>query len=125
MRSILLVEDEDDNRELTSLSLRRKGYTVEPAASVAEAVAALERMQPDVMIIDLGLPDGHGADVVERAQQLGFTPPPLLIALTGHSQADVPGAARVESFDHHLVKPTSVATLCKLIEAHAPGSSQG
>ena len=82
---ILLVEDhEDTNKSLTKL-LRRRGYYVQSAVSVQSALDAADNEQFDVLISDLGLPDGSGIDLMER---LGPNRPLFGIALTGFGMED-------------------------------------
>ena len=71
-KRILLVEDhEDTNRSLTSL-LRRRGYHVESADNLESAIELSAKEEFDVLISDLGLPDGSGIDLM---QELEFCPP--------------------------------------------------
>ena len=122
---ILLVEDhEDTNRSLTKL-LRRRGYEVESANSVQSALDFATSERFDVLVSDIGLPDGSGLDLM-RALDSGR--PSLSIALTGFGmEEDIQSTQRV-GFAHHLVKPVDLNKLDSLIqdaaEAGAIGSAQ-
>jgi DNA-binding response OmpR family regulator len=59
-RLVLLVEDDSTTRELYGAALKEAGFCVEEAPTIASAIAALERMQPDVIVLDRALPDGDG-----------------------------------------------------------------
>jgi HAMP domain-containing protein/signal transduction histidine kinase/CheY-like chemotaxis protein len=110
---ILLVEDhEDTNKSLTKL-LRRRGYHVQSAASVHSALDLAAREEFDVLISDLGLPDGSGIDVM---QQLSPDRPLFGIALTGFGMEEDILKSREAGFKHHLVKPIDLTKLDQLIQ---------
>jgi len=110
---VLLVEDhEDTNRSLTQL-LRRRGYHVQPANSVESALKAAADERFDVLISDIGLPDGSGIDLME---QLRRDHPLFGIALTGFGMEDDLRRSRAVGFQHHLVKPVDLNRLDALIQ---------
>jgi CheY-like chemotaxis protein len=112
---ILLVEDhEDTNRSLTSL-LRRRGYHVQSALTFQSALELSAEQKFDVLISDLGLPDGNGIDLI---QKLG-SKPPLGIALTGFGMEQDIRKSREAGFQHHLVKPIDLNKLDSLIQEGA------
>src|SRR6185295_13263170 len=99
---ILLVEDHaDTNKSLTNL-LRRRGYHVQSAVSLQSALDLSATEVLDVLISDLGLPDGDGLELMEK---LGPKRPPFGIALTGFGMEDDIRKTREAGFQHHLVKP--------------------
>lgn len=104
---ILLVEDHDGTRLSLRRLLERRGYQVAAANSVSAARELLKRDHFDLLISDLGLPDGNGCDLMAglRGQSIKG------IALSGYGmESDV--AQSVEAgFSHHLVKPVDVAAL--------------
>ncbi len=105
---ILLVEDhEDTNRSLTNL-LRRRGYHVESARDVKSARDLSEKKEFDVLISDLGLPDGSGIDLMRT---LRSERPVLGIALTGFGMEDDIRKSHEAGFKHHLVKPIDLNML--------------
>jgi HAMP domain-containing protein/signal transduction histidine kinase/ActR/RegA family two-component response regulator len=120
---ILLVEDhEDTNRSLTSL-LRRRGYHVQSALTFQSALELSATEQFDVLISDLGLPDGSGIDLIQRLA----SKPPLGIALTGFGMEQDVRRSREVGFQHHLVKPIDLNKLDALIQESAaavPGLPQ-
>jgi DNA-binding NtrC family response regulator len=69
--AVLAVDDEPDLRALMERILTRRGYAVTTAGGVADALASLERMaaQPAVLITDISMPDGRGADLAEQVRQ--------------------------------------------------------
>ena len=97
---ILLVEDhEDTNRSLTSL-LRRRGYHVQSALTFQSALELSAKEKFDVLISDLGLPDGSGIDLIQKLA----SKPPLRIALTGFGMEQDIRKSREVGFQHHLGK---------------------
>jgi HAMP domain-containing protein/signal transduction histidine kinase len=112
---ILLVEDhEDTNRSLTNL-LRRRGYHVQSALSFQSALDLSANEQFDVLISDLGLPDGSGIDLIQKLA----SKPPLGIALTGFGMEQDIRRSREVGFQHHLVKPIDLNKLDLLIQQGA------
>jgi signal transduction histidine kinase len=111
---VLLVEDhEDTNRALTNL-LRRRGYYVQPAECVRSALHLAAREQFDVLISDIGLPDGSGVDLMQTLQS--ERPRLLGIALSGFAMEDDIRRSYEAGFRHHLVKPVDVKELDSLIQ---------
>jgi len=116
---ILLVEDhEDTNRSLTSL-LRRRGYHVRSALTFQSAVELSAKEKFDVLISDLGLPDGNGIDLIQKLA----SKPPLGIALTGFGMEQDIRKSREVGFHHHLVKPIDLNKLDSLIQEGAASLS--
>src|SRR4051794_28943154 len=112
---ILLVEDhEDTNRSLTSL-LRRRGYQVKSALTFQSALELSAKEEFDVLISDLGLPDGSGIDLIQKLA----SKPPLGIALTGFGMEQDIRRSREAGFHHHLVKPIDLNKLDSLIQEGA------
>jgi CheY-like chemotaxis protein len=113
---ILLVEDhEDTNRSLTNL-LRRRGYHVQSAGNLRSALDLSAKEEFDVLISDLGLPDGSGIDLM---QTMHSERPLLGIALTGFGMEDDIRKSRDAGFKHHLVKPIDLNKLDSLIQEGA------
>lgn len=114
---VLLVEDhEDTNRSLTQL-LRRRGYQVYPAHSVQSALTAAARERFDVLVSDIGLPDGSGIEVMEK---LRAEYPIFGIALTGFGMEDDLRKSQEVGFHHHLVKPVDLNRLDALLQQAEP-----
>jgi signal transduction histidine kinase/ActR/RegA family two-component response regulator len=118
---ILLVEDhEDTNRSLTSL-LRRRGYQVQSALTFQSALELSAKEKFDVLISDLGLPDGSGIDLIQKLA----SKPLLGIALTGFGMEQDIRRSRDVGFHHHLVKPIDLNKLDSLIQEGAASLSSG
>jgi PAS domain S-box-containing protein len=118
-RNILIVEDNDDARESLKLLLESLGHQVIEAGDGQRGLTLAVRYQPEVVLIDLGLP---GLDGYELARVLRSTPEgknAALIAVTGYGQQGDRRRSREMGFDAHLVKPVSQRLLSSLISAVA------
>jgi CheY-like chemotaxis protein/anti-sigma regulatory factor (Ser/Thr protein kinase) len=110
---ILLVEDhEDTNRSLTQL-LQRRGYQVLSACTVANAIEVAAAQDFDVLVSDIGLPDGSGVDLI---QQLRLERPIFGIALTGFGMEEDIRRSHQGGFEYHLIKPVDLNRLDTLIQ---------
>lgn len=110
--NILLVEDQDDARRGLTMILKKSGHHVRAAASVAEAMALATDFPFDVLISDIGLPDGDGYDICQRLKSTRHF---YAIALTGLGMEEDIARARTAGFDEHLTKPVQFARLESLI----------
>ncbi|HET8875653.1 MAG TPA: ATP-binding protein [Casimicrobiaceae bacterium] len=115
-RNILLVEDNDDARDMLRQVLAMQGHAVFEAAFGEDAIALAGQTRPDLAIVDIGLPDIDGYEVARRLK--AQSPRRIaLIALTGYGQPDDVRRAQAAGFDVHLVKPISVERLDSAIAA--------
>jgi CheY-like chemotaxis protein len=112
--SILIVEDNDDAREALRMLLELDGHTVEAAAEGAHALEIVRAKDPDVALVDIGLPGIDGYEVARRIRA-GQGPRPLLIALTGYGQPEDKRRATEAGFDSLLVKPVDPTALSELL----------
>lgn len=92
------------------------GYAVLTAGSVAEAVAAAAATPPDVMLLDLSLPDGSGLDVV-AALAAAARLPRAIVALTGHDDDDVRARCLAAGCRAVLVKPVPARELLATVQS--------
>jgi CheY-like chemotaxis protein len=117
-KTILVVEDHQDTLRVLSRVLRRKGFDVITAGSVADAVKQFTAYPADLIICDIGLPDGTGWEMMEKIRPLG---PVRAIAVSGYGMGfDVKKSSEV-GFVAHLTKPVDFLKLEKLIvETLAP-----
>ncbi|MFW5878193.1 MAG: ATP-binding protein [Myxococcota bacterium] len=113
---VLLVEDDEDNRHMLGLLLRRAGLKVRAAATGEEALEALKEVRPDVCLVDIGLPGIDGYQVGEQARRI-LGKEALLVALTGYGHSEAKRRTREAGFDVHMTKPVDVPKLRALIAA--------
>jgi two-component system KDP operon response regulator KdpE len=105
---VLLVEDDRELRALLRNSLALEGFRVRAAASLADAEALLEHDPPDVVVLDLGLPDGDGSDLVRRVRRASAMP--ILVVSARHVEAQKVALLDAGA-DDYLTKPFGVAEL--------------
>jgi DNA-binding response OmpR family regulator len=122
---LLIVEDEARIAELVRNGLIRAGFTVDTAGSAADANAALELGSYDAAILDLGLPDGDGLDVLAGARRRGQSIPFLL--LTARDTVDDRVLGLNAGADDYLVKPFAMDELVARTKAllRRPGLALG
>jgi signal transduction histidine kinase len=106
-RRVLLVDDNRDSREMYGLVLEADGHEVFQAGDGTDALKLFRREQPDVAIIDIGLPGMDGYEIARRFRAEPNGRAVTLIALTGYGQPEDRERSRAAGFDRHLVKPTS------------------
>jgi excisionase family DNA binding protein len=111
--NILLVEDHADTLNMMGLLLRREGHTIATAASVAEALRAIEAGGIDLLVSDIGLPDGSGLDLIRQVRALRPSLP--AIALTGFGMEQDVRDCEQAGFDAHLTKPIDLEELKRRI----------
>jgi two-component system CheB/CheR fusion protein len=109
-RRVVVVEDQDDSREMLCVLLQSMGHVVMDECDGARAIAAIEREHPDIALIDIGLPVMSGYEVARRLRQNPLLDDVILVALTGYGRDSDIEAAKAAGFDAHLTKPA---------EAHA------
>ena len=113
--SVQLIDDEDDIRETTAMLLRSWGHQVDEEADPCVGIETVIREQPEVVIVDLGMPQMDGFEVA-RAIRARCSHAPTLIAVTGYGSDKDRQATREAGFDRHLVKPVDPALLRRVLE---------
>jgi signal transduction histidine kinase/CheY-like chemotaxis protein len=115
-RRILVVDDNQDAGDSLEMLLRNLGHDVRTAHDGLEAVDEAAAFQPDVVLLDIGLPKLNGYDVARRIRDQRGTDV-VLIAVTGWGQAEDRRLSREAGFDHHLTKPINLDALQQLLTA--------
>jgi signal transduction histidine kinase len=108
---ILVVDDNIDSAEIVSALLQFAGHEVHMAHDGAGAIEAALRLKPDVVFLDIGLPDMSGVDVAAAMRGHPELAKTVLIALTGYGQDKDRMGAMAAGFNHHLTKPVNMETL--------------
>jgi CheY-like chemotaxis protein len=112
-RSILVVEDNADARDALCVLLELEGYVVEAAEEGHQAIEITRAKDPDIALVDIGLPGIDGYEVARRVRAQGRRP--VLIALTGYGQPEDRRRATEAGFDEVLVKPVDPNALTALL----------
>jgi CheY-like chemotaxis protein len=113
-RFILIVEDNADARDALRMLLELDGHRVETAGEGLAALEIARAKDPDIALIDIGLPGIDGYEVARRIRASG-SPRPLLIALTGYGQPEDRKRATEAGFNSLLVKPVDPSALTDLL----------
>lgn len=102
---VLVVDDYEDTRFLYSEYLAFAGFRTSTAGNGAEALAKARAEHPDVIAMDLSMPDMDGWEATRRLKADAATRDICIIALTGHAEAACRASAREVGCDHFLAKP--------------------
>jgi CheY-like chemotaxis protein len=113
---VLIVEDSPDAATSLRELIEMWGHEVRWAATGAAAMAAAQEFRPQIVLLDLGLPDLSGDEVLRRIRAGGDLARTVFVALTGRSGADIERQARDAGFARHLVKPPDLELLQRLLE---------
>ena len=122
---VVLIEDNADSREALSDLLELRGFDCHAECDGAAGLALIERIGPDVAIVDLGLPTLDGFEIARRVRANAALADIYLIALTGYGQAADREAALRAGFDEHLVKPVDSTELMQLLVTNRPRDGAG
>lgn len=113
-RRVLVVDDNQDAADSLATLLDVLGYSVRIAYDGPDAIEAADEFQPEVALLDIGLPRLSGYDIARHVREKRGDEV-LLVAITGWGQEDDRRKAREAGFDHHFTKPADFDVLIKLI----------
>jgi len=113
---ILVVEDNGDNAELLVYILKEKGHTVRSVATADDALSACAGAEFDLLILDIGLPECDGWELLQRVREHRGV---RAIALSGYDDALNVDRSRAAGFSAYLTKPVDAETLTRAVEACA------
>jgi PAS domain S-box-containing protein len=114
-RRILIVDDSEDGAESLAMVLQLGGYETFKAHDGIEALEAAERLRPDAVLLDIGLPRLNGYEACRRIRKEPWGKNLLLVALTGWGQDEDRRRSREAGFDAHMVKPVDYDALMELL----------
>lgn len=123
-RRVLVIEDDEDTREMLRLLLQMEGHEVEEAADGRAGVQAALRHRPEVALIDVGLPELDGYEVA-REIRARTGDEMFLVALTGYGSESDRRRAMHAGFDHHMRKPVALDALKELLAEPLPNDHAG
>lgn len=113
---VLVVDDYPDSAETTCTLLALLGHECRFAVCGRDALAEAARFEPDVAILDIGLPDVSGFDLARELRKQLAGRPLYLAAVTGWGQPEDRARAFAAGFDQHFLKPADRATLAVIME---------
>jgi CheY-like chemotaxis protein len=116
-KRIVIIEDDADGREALCMQLLMAGHEVHEAKDGKSGIEVVQRVRPDVVLLDIGLPGLDGYEVARRLKSGQDCP--RLVAVTGYGRAEDKDRAKTAGFDAHLTKPVEPDELHRML--HAPG----
>ena len=122
---VLVVDDNADSADSIAAILEISGHEVQVAYSAQKALEIAVEYQPDIMLLDIGLPDMDGYEVAKHLRQTPELKEMRLIAITGYGQQSDRQRSREAGFDEHVVKPVEWQKLEELLASpmkRSPGS---
>jgi len=114
---ILVADDNDDGREMLSYLLSAEGHTVAQASDGPGALETAISFQPDIAILDIGMPGMNGYAVAEHLRKESHGASVILVALSGLGQQEDKARAAEAGFDRHFTKPVDVNALRAFLAA--------
>jgi len=112
---VLIVDDNADSAEMFAAALTALGFDTRIALDGPSALDIAKAFQPDVALLDIGLPVMDGHELARRLHSEPWERPIRLVAVTGYGQPGDRLASTDAGFDAHLVKPVDVAELAQLV----------
>ncbi len=122
---ILLVEDNEMNRDMLSRRLARRGYAVQVAVDGQDGLQQVQRQPPDLVLLDMDLPVIDGWEVARRLKADEATRAIPIIALTAHAMVGDRDRAIEAGCDDYDVKPVELPRLLSKMEALLPAKDPG
>ncbi|MEP2776520.1 MAG: PAS domain S-box protein [Luteolibacter sp.] len=122
---LLIVDDNEDGADSLAMILKIMGNETHTAYDGEQAVAAAEKIRPDVILLDIGMPKLNGYEACRRIRGTEAGKGMVIIAQTGWGQEEDRARTREAGFDHHLVKPVNPQELKELLESIAEKRGQG
>lgn len=117
---VLVVDDDYDEVATLMPLIQDEGHEVRAVYRGSEALGAVRDFVPDVVLLDIGMPDGNGYDIARAISSRWGDQRPRLIAVTGWNQPADRTLARLAGFDHHIAKPYNPGLLLRLLTPREP-----
>ena len=113
--SVLVVDDDPDYVSTTTALLRLSGFRAAGAGSGADALCRATEQAPDVILLDLSMPDMDGYELADRLRKSRAEKPPYFVAVSGYGRDEDKARSSRAGFDLHLVKPVLPADLISVL----------
>jgi PAS domain S-box-containing protein len=120
---VLVVDDNEDSATTLGMTLEFAGHETQTAYDGASALELADSWRPDVILLDIGLPNLNGYEVAQRIRRQAWGRTIFLVALTGWGQDHDKQRAKAAGFDRHLTKPVDFTTLHQLLREARPATS--
>ena len=115
-RAVLVVDDEPDIRSLLQEILEDEGYAVSTADTAAAAQACVSEARPDLVLLDINLPDMDGYEILEKMRAHPQTKDIPAIAITANAMMDDVERGEKAGFNDYLIKPVKASELLKSMQ---------
>jgi PAS domain S-box-containing protein len=112
-RRVLIVDDNEDSADSLAMLLELEGHVVRAVYSAMDALEQVTVFEPEIVLLDIGLPGMNGYDVAQRINELPN--PPRLVAVSGYAQREDKERSVAAGFSAHLVKPVDIAALKRVL----------
>jgi CheY-like chemotaxis protein len=112
---VLVVEDFEDTRSLMRLELEKRGFRVIEATDGEQGIETAMRERPDIIIMDIGLPQVDGIEATRRIREDNSMRDVLIVALTAHHETEYRAQALAAGCDAYLTKPIDFDWLIDLL----------
>jgi CheY-like chemotaxis protein len=122
---LLVVDDNADAAKVLSLLLEALGHETIVEHDAQRAIERAREQAPEMLFLDIGLPDMTGYELARRLRALPQTANAVFVAVTGYGQPGDRQRALQAGFDHHMVKPLDLVKLHELLDDHAGALKAG
>jgi len=112
---VMVVDDQLDAAQMLALIIEESGYDTRIAASGEEALKLGKKFEPDVILLDLGMPTMDGIETARQIRETPWGKSVTLVAVTGWGQEEDRRRTREAGFDYHLVKPADSESLLTIL----------
>jgi len=119
-RRIFIVDDNVDAAESLATLLQLDGHEVQTAWSSKDAPERMESFKPDIALLDIGLPEMNGYELLRRLREVPVLQTVIFIAITGYGRAEDRERIRQAGFEGHLIKPVSITALNRVLQMDLP-----
>jgi two-component system CheB/CheR fusion protein len=116
-KSVLVVDDDADSVAMLSVFLDLMGHRVHAAANGRDAIRSAAELNPDVILLDLSMPEMNGYEAARHIRDLRLARRPLIVAATGRNAAGDRMACEEAGIDVHLAKPLELEVLSRLLSS--------
>ena len=114
---VLVVDDDSDHATSLALLMTEYGYDSHVCLHAQDCMEAVERLRPQVLLLDLTMPGMSGFDIAQEIQDNPDLRPARLVAVTGHGNESDRQLTKAFGFDHHLLKPVNFQHLEAIVRS--------
>ncbi len=127
MAKVAIIEDDGAIQEMYTLKLGRAGFDVKSASNGVEGLALAEKFKPDIILLDLMMPEMNGDEMLEKMRATPWGKDIKVVVLTNISESEAPDNLEKLDVKYYIVKalhtPTQVVDITKAVAAAKPGES--